>query len=112
MAKKKTDIGTIIKRFSKALRKQGLEVDRIILFGSQARGDAREDSDIDLLVVSPDFANMPLHRRYEILGKAMAAVRQPIEPLACTPAEVQIENLSKASFLFDVLARQKTLEYR
>jgi uncharacterized protein len=28
----------------------------IILFGSRARGEARADSDLDLLVVEPDFA--------------------------------------------------------
>ena len=31
--------------------KLGVDVDRIILFGSRARGDAREDSDYDILVV-------------------------------------------------------------
>lgn len=30
---------------------------RIILFGSNARGEARSDSDIDLLVVLPDIRN-------------------------------------------------------
>jgi predicted nucleotidyltransferase len=34
--------------------------DRIVLFGSQARGDARLDSDADLLVVIPGNA----HRRH------------------------------------------------
>ncbi|NEP42411.1 MAG: nucleotidyltransferase domain-containing protein [Okeania sp. SIO2H7] len=29
----------------------GEELERVILFGSQARGDARADSDIDLLIV-------------------------------------------------------------
>ncbi|MGI9952548.1 hypothetical protein V3F56_09335 [Moorellaceae bacterium AZ2] len=55
---------------------------------------------------------MPLYRRYEVLGKALAKVMQPIEPLACTPAEVQVDKLSRASFLYDVLVRQKTIEYR
>ena len=31
--------------------KLGIEVERIILFGSRARGDARPDSDYDILVV-------------------------------------------------------------
>ncbi|KYH32984.1 hypothetical protein [Neomoorella mulderi] len=44
--------------------------------------------------------------------RALARVMQPIEPLACTPEEVQVEKLRKASFLYDVLARQKTVEYR
>ena len=33
------------------LKRQILPNDKVILFGSQARGDAREDSDWDLLVV-------------------------------------------------------------
>ncbi len=37
----------------KAARKYGIQ--RVILFGSQARGEARADSDIDLLVVSDRF---------------------------------------------------------
>jgi predicted nucleotidyltransferase len=32
--------------------KLGVKVERIILFGSRARGDAREDSDYDILVVT------------------------------------------------------------
>ena len=34
-----------------ALKRQLLPNERLILFGSQARGDAREDSDWDLLVL-------------------------------------------------------------
>ncbi|MDR2145830.1 MAG: nucleotidyltransferase domain-containing protein [Tannerella sp.] len=34
-----------------ALKRQIIPNDRLILFGSQARGDAREDSDWDLLMV-------------------------------------------------------------
>ena len=33
---------------------RGFDPERIILFGSQARGDAHENSDVDLLVVMPD----------------------------------------------------------
>lgn len=112
MSKKRPDVEAVIRDFAEALKEQGLKVDKIILFGSQARGDAREDSDIDLLVVSPDFVKMPFLKRLEVLGTAIAKVRKPIEPLACTPDEVQLEKLSKASFLYDVLARQETVEYR
>jgi predicted nucleotidyltransferase len=30
---------------------------RLIVFGSQARGDARPDSDVDLLVIEPEVSN-------------------------------------------------------
>ena len=32
-----------------------IEIDRIILFGSRARGDHREDSDWDILIIVRDF---------------------------------------------------------
>jgi predicted nucleotidyltransferase len=36
----------------RALEKHGGKIDSIILFGSVARGEAREESDIDILVVA------------------------------------------------------------
>lgn len=45
----------IIKRFVKALEHEGISVERVILYGSYARGRARPDSDIDVAVVSRDF---------------------------------------------------------
>jgi len=36
---------------------RGFKPERIVLFGSQARGEARADSDIDLLVVMPSAEN-------------------------------------------------------
>lgn len=42
----------------------------IILFGSRAHGEARPDSDLDLLVIEPDFA-----RRGEEYGKLRKELR-------------------------------------
>src|SRR3972149_1640628 len=45
----------IAERFARHLKeKYGPRIDRILLFGSVARGEDREDSDIDLLVVTPE----------------------------------------------------------
>jgi len=38
----------------KVVAELGDQVDSIVLYGSVARGEAREDSDIDVLVISPD----------------------------------------------------------
>ena len=111
MRQEPSDTETVIRDFVQALREQGLRVDKVILFGSRARGAQTPDSDIDLLVISPDFAAMPFMKRAQVLGTAIAKVRRPVDPLACTPEEVQVERLSKASFLYDVLVRQETIEY-
>ena len=42
------DIRSLVQRIAEQYRPE-----RIILFGSHARGDAREDSDVDLLVLLP-----------------------------------------------------------
>jgi len=41
--------------------------DKIILFGSHARGEAGEDSDVDLLVLFPEVAN-PRQQAAELYG--------------------------------------------
>lgn len=45
----------IIRRFVKELKHRDISVDRIVLYGSYVRGQARPDSDIDIAVVSKNF---------------------------------------------------------
>lgn len=53
MAKK--PVAGVIKKFVSELIKKGITIDKIILYGSHARGKVRPDSDIDVAVVSRDF---------------------------------------------------------
>jgi len=60
--------------------------DRIIMFGSRARGEEDPDSDLDLLVVMP-VAGPKREARIRI-GLALHAYAIPIDVLAATPDEV------------------------
>ncbi|MBF0109083.1 MAG: nucleotidyltransferase domain-containing protein [Magnetococcales bacterium] len=55
---------------------EAIHPDRIILFGSQARGDAGPDSDVDLLViVSRHFSNAQRWQMMQTIRKAITGVR-------------------------------------
>lgn len=59
---------------------------KIILFGSQARGDARPDSDIDLLVVLPHVENK--HQAHVAMLRALGDLTMPVDIVISTPDEL------------------------
>ena len=59
----------------------------ILLFGSRARGEAREDSDYDVMLVLPDDADVEAGRKDAT--DAARAIHIPAEFLACTVSEYQ-----------------------
>jgi predicted nucleotidyltransferase len=61
--------------------------ERIVLFGSQARGDARADSDLDLLVVMGDEAIDRRRTAIEV-RVSLADLPLPMDILVTTPGEL------------------------
>lgn len=57
--------------FQHALDRRGINIEKLVLFGSQANGTSREGSDIDLMVVSPDFEDKDLHQRLPCLPQPL-----------------------------------------
>lgn len=68
--------------------KAAFRVDRMLLFGSRARGDHLVSSDYDFLVVSDDFAGIPFPRRMTMMYEYWDAPA-PVEVFCYTPEEFQ-----------------------
>lgn len=59
----------------------------LVLFGSRARGDARPDSDWDLLLIAKNLPDSPWRRQQQILSLLPLAWRYQANILAHTPSE-------------------------
>lgn len=59
---------------------------KIVLFGSRARGDARPDSDYDLLLIEP--SDQPRYRRAARYRRALVGLASAKDILVWTPEEV------------------------
>lgn len=67
--------------------REALDLERVILFGSMARGTQTRTSDIDLLVVART-EDPPLERIGRVL-RLLADAPRPVEVLVLTPEELQ-----------------------
>jgi hypothetical protein len=92
-----------IQRFIEHLQRY-ITVQEAILFGSHAYGEPHEWSDIDLVIISPDFMGQPMIDRLQFLYWATwEAGANWIEPLGYTPEE--FESASPLSLLGEVRER-------
>jgi predicted nucleotidyltransferase len=80
----------IVRRYLSALDGMGIQARRAVLFGSYARGEATEWSDIDLVVIAPQFDGARTIEMVKQLWRATAAADNRIEPIPC--GEVEWEN--------------------
>ncbi len=87
------EISRIVSEYKQNLEALGIKVEKVILYGSHATGEAKEDSDIDLLVVSDDFKDMDLWERLCLLGRARVGIKRPMEILGFTEEELSEEHI-------------------
>lgn len=84
--------------------------ERIVLFGSYAKGTARAGSDIDLIVVA-NLAGDPLaHQRRA--RQLVAAAFPPIDIVLCSPEEVAEAHTARSPFLLSAFEKGITLYSR
>jgi len=92
MARKEIHINDEIRKLVKALEKD-IAVDEVILFGSYAKGSAKEDSDIDIAIISNHFGENPIKEKQLIYR---TIIKEDIEPLfevhTFSPNEIKKSN--------------------
>ncbi len=91
MAQKRAE--EVVQFFFNCLREKELKVFRIIVFGSQAKGTATEESDIDIVVVSEDFKRKNIFKRADMTKDAeIRTIRKfmvPLDIITMTPEEYE-----------------------
>ena len=95
MGQVSSDLKEPLEVFRRNVRRR-IRVEAVWLFGSRARGDARPDSDVDLIVVSPDFRGLDLVERSRL-----------IRP--CWEADISVDILPYTPEEFDRLRQGITL---
>ncbi len=84
-----TKIKEIAQALSRELEKNKIIVDKIILYGSYARGNPHDHSDIDLVVISPSFKDKKMLDIQEELARIFSKYLSIIEPLEYSTEDFQ-----------------------
>lgn len=83
------DVMDQVRAISERLKKD-YNAEKVILFGSYARGDATEDSDVDILVIAPTT-----ERLFDRMAKVLELVRDLYDGLALSPIVLRPEEVSE-----------------
>ena len=93
----KRTINQIIKFLKQSLNESGLNVDSIAIFGSAMTGKMHAESDLDLIIISKDFANKDIFERSKMTIKTeidtYKKFKAPMDILNLTPEEYNIKML-------------------
>jgi len=94
------------------LKRQGLNITQIVLFGSQARGAPQRGSDVDIAIISDDFQGKDIFQRAELTKEAeIETIKKylvPLDIITLTPEELQDESSLIARFVRNGLPLQAT----
>ncbi|MCX6090839.1 MAG: nucleotidyltransferase domain-containing protein [Candidatus Atribacteria bacterium] len=61
-------IQLIITSLQQAFQSRNIQIDRFVVFGSQAEGRSHADSDLDIIIISDEFEGKTIFERAQITG--------------------------------------------
>lgn len=110
MVKKKSkEVDKLIKKFASELKKE-IPVEKILLFGSYAKGVPEKESDIDVIVVSSTFAKGKYISNMQYLFRKASKISSLLEPIPATPSEVN--NPDRRLFLGQIIRTAKIYSFK
>ena len=83
----------IIKKFVNTLKKEGINIDKIILYGSYVKGKSRTESDLDIAVISRDFGKDRIEE-----GMFLFRIAGEVDP-RIEPVPIPLESYEKDTWV-------------
>ena len=84
--------------------------EKLILFGSRARGNASPDSDADLLVVMPVSGS--IRKQATEIERALVGVKLPLDVIVATPEQLERQKDQKGTIFFTAVRQGRVLYER
>lgn len=112
MDRKKISIRKLVREYLKCFP-SNIKVKGVFLFGSRATGKTHKDSDVDLIILSPDFKKIAFLKRLELLSRLRQAKitrSVPMDILGYTPEE--FKDIDKESIIMRQAKKEGRMIYK
>ena len=106
MSKKRETVDEKISELVRRIVNQ-FEPEKVILFGSYARGTAGEDSDADVLVVMPVKGSK--RKKANEIDVALVGIDLPVDVIVVTPEELERQKNQIGTIIYPALKEWKIL---
>lgn len=110
MDSKKINVKKVVKEYLKSFP-QNIRVEKVFLFGSYATGKIRPDSDIDLIIISPDFKKISFIKRLEMLSRLRQGLAKKVAMDILGYTQEEFKNIDKESIIMRRAKREGKIIY-
>ncbi len=81
-------LSSVVKKYLQNVKRAGIPITKVYIFGSQVKGNSRTGSDIDLCLISPRFGRDRQKERLRLMNLRDESTGM-IEPHPYSPADFQ-----------------------